>query len=82
MDERINYITSEMQNVADDAKSTFGGLSSDQLNWKPGKKSWSVAQCLDHLIKTNEQLQQLNELLRDRTGVCVVQPDQLTREKP
>lgn len=33
-------------------------------------------------IKTNEQLQQLNELLRDRTGVCVVQPDQLTREKP
>lgn len=54
-DPRISYITSEMQNVADDAKSTFGGLTSDQLNWKPGEKSWSVGQCLDHLIKTNEQ---------------------------
>ncbi len=55
MDERIGYITSEMQKVADDARATFGGLSSDQLNWKPGEKSWSIAQCLDHLIKTNEQ---------------------------
>ena len=25
------------------------------LSGKPGEKSWSVAQCLDHIIKTNEQ---------------------------
>ena len=55
MDERINYITSEMQQVAEDARSTFGDLSNDQLNWKPAEASWSVAQCLDHIIKTNEQ---------------------------
>jgi hypothetical protein len=44
-----------MNAVAEDAMATFGSLSNDQLNWKPGEKSWSIAQCLDHLIKTNEQ---------------------------
>ena len=55
MDERIESIISEMKAVAQDARATFGTLSNSQLNWKPGEKSWSVAQCLDHLIKTNEQ---------------------------
>ena len=55
MDERIGSIISDMQAVAEDAKATFAPLSNEQLNWKPGEKSWSVAQCLDHIIKTNEQ---------------------------
>ena len=55
MDERIESIISDMTAVGEDARATFGGLSNEQLNWKPGEKSWSVAQCLDHLIKTNEQ---------------------------
>src|SRR5687767_7404769 len=54
MDERINYIRTEMEKIAEDARASFGGLSSDQLNWKPGEQSWSVAQCLDHIIKTND----------------------------
>jgi hypothetical protein len=33
-------------------------------------------------IKTKEQLKELDELLRDRTDVCVVRPDQITRRKP
>ena len=28
----------------------FSGLSLEQLNWKPSSQSWSIAQCLDHLI--------------------------------
>jgi hypothetical protein len=55
MDERITGITSALKQVAEDARANFGGLSSDQLNWKPGEKSWSVGQCFDHIIKTNEQ---------------------------
>jgi len=55
MDERIGSIISDMNAVAGDAKTTFAHLSGNQLNWKPGEKSWSVAQCLDHIIKTNEQ---------------------------
>lgn len=28
----------------------FSSLCSEQLNWKPSPKSWSIAQCLNHLI--------------------------------
>ena len=55
MDERINQITAAMKQVADDAKANFGNLSSEQLNWKPSEKGWSVGQCFEHIIKTNEQ---------------------------
>ena len=55
MIERIETITTELSKVADEAKATFGGLSPEQLNWKPSEKSWSVAQCLDHIIKTNHE---------------------------
>jgi hypothetical protein len=53
MDERINYVISEIQKVGEDAQNTFADLSASQLNWKPAEGSWSVGQCLDHLIRTN-----------------------------
>lgn len=28
---------------------SFIGLSETQINWKPEKKKWSIAQCLDHI---------------------------------
>ena len=55
MDERIHNIIAELKKTADDADETFGALTGDQLNWKPGEKSWSIGQCLDHLILTNRQ---------------------------
>jgi len=53
MDERISGITSELKQVADDTRATFGALSPAQLNWKPAEKSWSVGQCFEHIVKTN-----------------------------
>lgn len=55
MDERIKNIQSQMTEAAADAAATFGGLTVEQLNWKPSEKGWSVAQCLDHIIKTNHE---------------------------
>ena len=55
MDERITQITSALRQVADDAHAAFGGLTSEQLNWKPADDSWSIGQCFEHIIKTNEQ---------------------------
>jgi hypothetical protein len=55
MDERIDSIISELRKTAEVASETFGALTVEQLNWKPVGKSWSIAQCLDHLILTNEQ---------------------------
>jgi len=46
----INDITEIGQN----AESTFGQLSAAQINWKPSATGWSVGQCFEHLIKSNE----------------------------
>ena len=54
MDERIKQITSDLKQVADDTNAIFGAFSSEQLNWKPAADSWSVGQCFEHIIKTNE----------------------------
>jgi len=32
----------------------FKLLSEDQINWKPSAESWSIAECVDHLIVTNK----------------------------
>ena len=40
-------------NVANEARITFGPLTAAQLNWKPSPERWSVAQCFDHLLNTN-----------------------------
>ncbi|MBX7171699.1 MAG: DinB family protein [Pyrinomonadaceae bacterium] len=50
----MNKIISEYEQVIDKVQKTFGHLSAEQLNWKPRADSWSVGQCLDHLIKSNE----------------------------
>jgi len=40
-------------NVATEAKNSFGSLTPAQLNWKPSAERWSVAQCFDHLLTSN-----------------------------
>jgi len=32
----------------------FKSLSDIQINWKPNKQTWSIAECIDHLAITNK----------------------------
>lgn len=48
-------LVAELRAVASEARRDFGGLSAEQLNWKPGADAWSVGQCFEHLIKTNDE---------------------------
>ena len=50
---RINGVITDLESISEDARGAFGHLTGEQLNWKPDAKSWSVAQCLDHLITIN-----------------------------
>ena len=50
----MNNLISELEKISKNAQKTFGNLSPEQLNWKPAPESWSVGQCFEHLIKTNE----------------------------
>lgn len=45
----------ELDQITNDVRDVFGGLSSEQINWKPAAESWSVGQCLDHLILSNAE---------------------------
>lgn len=54
MNDKLGLIISELENVSKDVRETFGHLSAEQINWKPAPESWSVAQCLEHLVKSNE----------------------------
>ncbi len=44
----------ELKTISDDTQKTFGNLSSAQINWRPSAEGWSVGQCFEHLIKSNE----------------------------
>jgi hypothetical protein len=55
------YFTNELRQTAEDARVSFGSLSDEQLNWKPAAESWSVGQCLDHLIRSNEEMKPVFE---------------------
>ncbi len=45
--EALNAVTREVEQ-------RFGGLSSDEINRRTNPDSWSVGQCLEHLILSNE----------------------------
>ncbi|HLP19124.1 MAG TPA: DinB family protein [Chitinophagales bacterium] len=50
--------------VTFEAKSVFGKLSAAQLNWRPSSDKWSIAQCLDHLmVSNNTYIPQFDEVI-------------------
>jgi hypothetical protein len=54
MNDELSNITNDLREISENAQKTFGQLSAEQLNWRPSAEGWSVGQCFEHLIKTNE----------------------------
>jgi hypothetical protein len=48
---RLSRFVPEARSISSDARAQFGALTPEQLNWKPSADRWSVAQCLDHLVR-------------------------------
>lgn len=53
MKQRFARMISEAEKTVEDSEKTFGRLNAEQINWKPNAKAWSVGQCFEHLIVTN-----------------------------
>lgn len=51
--EHLSGLISAANAITDETQAGFGGLTAQQLNWKPGAEQWSVAQCFDHLVTAN-----------------------------
>lgn len=56
LDMSLPELIAEAEAVSRDVQSAFGQLKAEQLNWKPNADSWSVGQCLDHLINANSEM--------------------------
>lgn len=54
MNNENSNIASELESISAAAQKIFGNLSAAQINWKPSAEGWSVGQCFEHLIKSNE----------------------------
>lgn len=53
MSSELDQLVNQANTIGIEARTVFGGLSKEQLNWKPSAERWSVAQCFDHLIASN-----------------------------
>ncbi len=49
----MSETVSELQKISAATQNIFGRLSPAQINWKPSAEGWSVGQCFEHLIVTN-----------------------------
>jgi hypothetical protein len=67
MNEQLDKLIREAGTIGDQARSSFGGLSATQLNWKPSAERWSIAQCFDHLITAHKGYLSIIEGVRTGT---------------
>lgn len=64
----LDELTLNIEEVSREVKEAFAKLNSAQLNWKPNPDSWSIGQCLDHLIKSNQPLISTVEAVKQSSG--------------
>jgi DinB superfamily len=51
-------VAEDLSAMADDARLAFGRLDDRRINWRPSAERWSVAQCLDHVLRTDARMLQ------------------------
>lgn len=49
IDELDGY-RSQFEGAREEFRRLVEGLSDEQFNWRPGEDSWSMAECIDHLV--------------------------------
>lgn len=54
MNGELHNVVSELEKISLEAQKNFGNFSAEQVNWRPSAEAWSVGQCVEHLIKSNE----------------------------
>jgi uncharacterized damage-inducible protein DinB len=63
----IESILQRGREAKDKVSLEFSHISFKQINWKPSLKSWSIAQCLDHLIAShNAYFPHLEKIIEGR----------------
>jgi hypothetical protein len=50
----LAQLRTELGDIAHDTQVTFGSLDEPRLNWRADDTRWSVAQCFEHLVTSNQ----------------------------
>jgi len=52
--ELLDDLLKDTLSINDIFHNQFLNLSTDQLNWKPGIESWSISECLEHIMLSGQ----------------------------
>ncbi len=61
----IEKLLSEIDKITENFIRSFGTLGIEQLNRKPDPQTWSIAQIIDHIIRTNESYYPVIDQIRN-----------------
>ncbi len=51
----LRSLSERLEKHVEEVRGFANAFNPQQLNWKPDEKSWSIAQCLDHIIVSDQQ---------------------------
>lgn len=66
MNSQFEQWHNDLDKNTNDFENKFNNLTSEQLNWKPNEKSWSIGQVIEHLIKSSEGYFAIPEQIRSK----------------
>jgi hypothetical protein len=65
-DPHLSELHGQINGIKDHARQVAGGLSAGQLKWRPTRRSWSVGECLEHLVVVADlYYDRIEELLKN-----------------
>src|SRR5262245_66659894 len=71
---QLSEVIADAEQVNSTVASAFGGLSSEQINWKPSPSEWSIAQCLEHLLLLNKPyIPQIEKILAGKRQASLLE---------
>lgn len=51
----IDRLLLELERAGSEARDLVASVTDDEFNWKSDPGTWSIGECLDHLVRTNEK---------------------------
>ncbi|MBL7994076.1 DinB family protein [bacterium] len=51
----LHNLSHQLENHSEEVRRLFSMFTPTQLNWKPEESTWSIAQCIDHIIISDQQ---------------------------
>lgn len=63
----FNKWSVKIDDITNDFQNSFGKLSTQEINWKPNANTWSIAENINHIIKTNKSYFSIIERAKTRS---------------